>query len=104
MKTWQACDHGDYGDNGGECIAIICEDKRIALVLGPDTQETRKNADMISAAPEMLAALEALVGGNAMHSLCVHRGEDSFGRVMGTWSAEAQARAVAAIAKAKGEA
>lgn len=56
MKTWKACDHGDYGDNGGQCIAIIGDDKRIALVLGPDTPETRKNADMISAAPDMLEA------------------------------------------------
>lgn len=56
MKTWKACDHGDYGDNEGQCIAIIGDDKRIALVLGPDTPETRENADMISAAPDMLEA------------------------------------------------
>ena len=58
-KEWKACDHGDYGDNGGECIAIICEDTRIALVLGPDTQETHENAALIAAAPEMLSAVEA---------------------------------------------
>ena len=56
MKTWKACDHGDYGDNEGQCIAIIGDEKRIALVLGPDTPETRKNATLISAAPDMLEA------------------------------------------------
>lgn len=61
MKTWIACDHGDYGDNGGQCIVILGEDKRIALVLGPDTPETRKNADLISAAPDMLEALRELL-------------------------------------------
>lgn len=59
MKTWQACDHGDYSDNGGDCIAILCDDKRVALVLGPDTPETRNNADIICAAPDLLAAAEA---------------------------------------------
>ena len=43
-------------------------------------------------------ALRMLVGRNALHSLCRHEGVDMFGRVKGTWSAEAEARARSAIA------
>jgi hypothetical protein len=67
----------------------------------PDHDE-KANACLIAAAPDLLAALEALVGDNAATSLCVHKSKDAFGRVMGTWSAEAHEMAINAITKANG--
>ena len=69
---------------------------------GQDQQEA--NARLIAAAPDLLEALELLFGSNAMHSVCRHEGADVFGRVKGTWSAEAEEKARAAIAKAGGAA
>lgn len=57
-----------------------------------------------TAAPEMLEALELLFGTHAMHSVCRHEDADVFGRVKGTWSAKAEEKARAALAKAKGAA
>ena len=61
QEDWVACEHGDYGDNNGQCIAIIGGGMRIALVLGRNTPETHANAALIAAAPEMLKALELCV-------------------------------------------
>jgi len=64
----------------------------------PGTPEA--NARLIAAAPEMAAALLALVGQNAASSLCVHKPKDCFGRVMGTWSEDAAEAGRAALRKA----
>ena len=99
MKTWKACDHGDYGDNEGQCIAIIGDDKRVALVLGPDTPETRKNADLISAAPELLEALRDLLA--ERYALEEPEQFDA----SGNWTSDSPAsvKARLAIAKATGD-
>ncbi len=76
----------------------------LANVHGASIRELEANARLIAAAPDLLEALEALVGENRpLTSLCIHDGEDAFGRVKGTWSVEAQRKAVAALAKAKGQ-
>lgn len=58
---WAASEHGAYGDYDGNSIVILGDDLRIAVVLGYDTKETRANARLIAAAPELLEALEAMI-------------------------------------------
>lgn len=58
------------------------------------------NALLIAAAPELAAALLALVGPNAATSLCIHKPKDGLGRVMGTWSEDAAEAGRAALRKA----
>lgn len=53
------CDPGDYSDYGGNSIVIIGDDRRIAVVLGKD-KESKANAALFSAAPDLLAALKSL--------------------------------------------
>lgn len=53
---WEACDRGDYGDYDGDCIVILGDDRRIAVVLGTDEE-----ARLIMAAPELLAACKEVV-------------------------------------------
>jgi hypothetical protein len=91
-KEWKACDHGDYSDNGGECIAIIGDNVRVALVLGRDIPETHENAALIVAAPEMLSAVEA--------ALALLQDPDA----TDTDADKVEALLEGAIAKAKGEA
>ena len=62
--------------------------------------ERKANALLIAAAPEMAAALLALVGQNATTSLCIHKPKDCFGRVMGTWSEDAAEAGRVALRKA----
>ena len=60
--TWRACKHGDYGDYDGECRVIVADDLRIVVVLGYDNEETDANTNLIAAAPDLLEALEAILG------------------------------------------
>jgi len=55
---WEAAEHGDYGDYDGQCIVVLGDDLRIAVVLGEGTPETRANARLMAAAPELLEALQ----------------------------------------------
>ena len=52
-----------------------------------------EHARLIAAAPELLAALELLVGPDALRNLCRQEGRDALGRVRGTWGAEAEEKA-----------
>ncbi len=61
---WKACEHGGYGDYDGNCIVILGDDLRVAIVLGSDNEETNANARLIAAAPDLLEALEALLEGD----------------------------------------
>lgn len=62
LAPWAACDYGDYGDYDGNCIVILGDDARLAVVLGSDNAETKANARLIAAAPELCAACSALAG------------------------------------------
>ena len=81
---WEACEPGDYGDYHGQCVVILGDDKRVAVVLGED-EEAVANARLIAAAPHLLGALQELLG--------CDKTQTSIGAVM---------RARAAIAKATG--
>ena len=52
---------------------------------------------------ELIDALQSLFGSDALQSVCIHQGNDAFGRVMGTWGFEAEQKARSALAKAIGE-
>jgi hypothetical protein len=59
---WEACDPGDYADFDGNSRIICGDDRRIAVVHWNDRdKETDANSRLIAAAPNLLAALEALV-------------------------------------------
>lgn len=63
MKTgakWKLHELGDYSDYDGQCQVITAGDRRIAIVLVSD-DETKTNARLIAAAPELLAACEAVM-------------------------------------------
>ncbi len=78
------------------CVVVALGGRIVANVnaeTGPDipplvsTKMPKEgNALLIAAAPELAAALLALVGPNAATSLCIHKPKDSLGRVMGTWN------------------
>jgi hypothetical protein len=89
QADWVACEHGDYGDNNGQCIAIVGGGMRIALVLGRNTPETHANAALIAAAPDLLEALESLLAAQI--------------DPLGIKAARACKAAAAAISKAKNE-
>jgi hypothetical protein len=57
---WYAAEPGDYGDYDGECIVVIGDDQRVAVVIGTG-DESKANARLIETAPEMLEALEYCV-------------------------------------------
>lgn len=98
---WAASEHGAYGDYDGNSIVILGDDLRIAVVLGYDTKETRANARLIAAAPDLLAALEALmrIVSNSNGVSGWHRNGDIAG-----WDEFDEINmAIAALAKAKGE-
>jgi hypothetical protein len=53
---WLACEAGDYSDYKGDCIVILGDDKRISVTLGSH-EESKANAALIAAAPELLDVL-----------------------------------------------
>lgn len=57
---WEAADPGDYADYDGNCIVILGDDKRIAVVMGT-SNESKDDARLIASAPELLEALEYCV-------------------------------------------
>ena len=91
---WKACEHGGYGDYDGNCIVILGDDLRVAIVLGSDNEETNANARLIAAAPDLLEALENL-----------HANIAEYARInnLGGFDNQDMQQARAAIAKAKGE-
>ena len=97
---WEACDVGDYGDYDGRCRVILGDDLRIAVVLG-DHDESKANARLISAAPDLLEALE-WYRDQMCEGFCVDlKTEGYYAESMDFHCAGCKARA--AIAKAKGE-
>jgi hypothetical protein len=52
---WKAADPGDYGDYNGECIVVLGDHKRVAVVLGYGP-ESQADARLIAAAPDLLEA------------------------------------------------
>lgn len=87
---WIAADYGDYKDYDGKCRVVLGEngDIRTAVVLGFDTEENQANANLIAAAPELLAALNAMM---------THMGMDE-----DEWNKPTFDQARKAIAKAEG--
>ena len=69
----------------------------VATAFGYDLEHTKANADLIAAAPELLAALEAIIGNSP---------EDKYGYFAAHNAMDDKKRnsARAAIAKARGEA
>lgn len=61
---WEACEPGDYGDYHGQCVVILGDDKRVAVVLGEDA-EAVANARVMAAAPELLWSLRWIMQGIA---------------------------------------
>ncbi len=55
-----ACNPGDYSDFDGKSIVILGDDRRIAVVQGDD-EEALAHARLFVAAPELLAACEAII-------------------------------------------
>ena len=97
---WEACEHGDYGDNDGQCRVVSGDDIRIAVVLGLDTPENEANANLIAAAPELLEAVEILVSVREMFANAALNAK-TYGPAM-KLKAELWDKADAAIKKAKG--
>ena len=60
---WIPAKYGDYGDYNGKCRVILGEggDIRVAVVLGFNSEENQANTSLIAAAPDLFAALKALV-------------------------------------------
>ena len=87
-------------------FAMLAEKARREAVVqeSSTTHDDGKVAELQEANRELVEALEALVGDNSATSLCMHKGEDSFGRVMGTWGSNAELKARAILAKHKGAA
>jgi len=60
--VWIACDRGDYSDYDGECVVILGDDRRIAIVFDDDDALLIASApilaDEIAALKEQLAAAE----------------------------------------------
>jgi len=97
---WEACDVGDYGDYDGRCRVILGDDLRIAVVLG-DHDESKANARLIAAAPDLLEAL-GWYRDQMCEGFCVDlKTQDYYAESMDFHCAGCKARA--AIAKAKGE-
>jgi len=90
---WELADIGDYSDFDGNSRVVLGDDRRIAVVkVTPGSAlfaESDANARLIAAAPDLLAALEAMV-----------RDADRNQRPGGGSDVPDSARA--AIAKAKG--
>lgn len=96
---WEACDVGDYSDYDGRCRVILGDDLRIVVVLG-DHDESAANARLIAAAPDLLEALGELLPQNlgappdALQDHMTVPVDMTIGEIR---------RALAAIAKAKGD-
>ena len=88
--------HKSINNANGACVADVW---RINI----GKQEAIANTHLIAAAPELLEALQSLFGSDALQSVCIHKGSDAFGRVLGTWGFEAEQKARAALEKATGE-
>lgn len=58
---WEAADRGDYGDFDGNSRVVLGDDRRIAVVQHSGTDEDEANARLITAAPDMLEALQVFV-------------------------------------------
>lgn len=57
---WEAADRGDYGDYNGNCRVILADDMRIAVVHDYGADESEATARLITAAPDIFAALPDL--------------------------------------------
>ena len=53
---WEACERGDYGDYDGDCVVVLGDDRRIAVVLSSDS-----DARLIAASRLLFTELERLV-------------------------------------------
>jgi len=59
---WELCEKGDYGDFEGNSRVICGDDMRLAVVHagGPNDEENKANAELMHAAPELLATLRLM--------------------------------------------
>lgn len=60
---WKLCARGDYSDFDGDSAVITGDGdtRRLAVVHHDDTAEHQANAQLIAAAPELLASLKAVM-------------------------------------------
>ena len=91
-------------DHSPDATKMIEPATGLQVVAHERAQALDRVAELEAANRELVGALELLVRDNAATSLCMHEGEDSFGRVMGTWGAKAEEKARATISKHKGAA
>jgi len=90
---WELCDEGDYGDFDGLSQVILGDDRRLCAVHVSD-DETRANARLIAAAPELLKALKWAMRGIPKYAQRIKGQNEGY---CDGWDA-----AHAAIAKAEG--
>lgn len=87
----------NWEDEGPETNIFACNGKVLIANFNDEIDECLDNADLISAAPELLSALEAIMGHYPY--LC----SDEHGNPPSEWEQQRITAARAAIAKAKGE-
>lgn len=90
--------------NSGTIVTQQFGAEVIAIVWGDDDEQTKSNADLIAAAPDMIAALEAQIKAFEHWSACGgSNGRPEFRKsALAAWK-EATQQSRAAIAKARGE-
>ena len=101
--TWIACDRGDYSDYDGECVVILGDDRRVAIVFDDDDALLIASAPILAdenaALKEQLSEAQGDIGilnvKDAAHIAARQDMRDEIAVLKEQFAAAEQARAVA---------